>query len=364
MMLAISLHAPEAGIYAKFHYRIIIYMVSVSLFLFIYYFILFYFFTIGRCFWACILVTTDVLLISVLLFLFLISLALFIYFLIEPVSSGTTHHFLYAPPNTQVAALVDCFDSKTSEISVSTVSNNDFSLHKIQQDRLQVKPVQLQDKTITNNGFVTLYGHFSSSSNYYSGETPIYTAENGSITYEVQVKATPDNACPLKLFAFNRYLPYSDFVYNQPPFRNIDSYYNTSCLTGNQNHTVEISLKGNNYYFFGILYNETTIKITVSANTSQYSVDESDENCTTSANSNPCTFSASNFNDALKVHLGKPCLVSQTSDVIHKNITLAMKSQVGGVYSFTAMIVVFFFLLLAGMGSVVICVCCKCFHKK
>ena len=139
---------------------------------------------------------------------------------------------------------------------------------------------------------------------------------------------------------------------NQPPFRNIDSYYNTSCLTGNKSHTVEISLKGNNYYFFGILYNETAIKITISANTSQYSVDESDENCTTSANSEPCTFSASNFNDALKVHLGKPCLVSQTSDdVNHENITVAMKSQVGGVYSLIAMIVVFF----AGVVSVAIC---------
>ena len=273
---------------------------------------------------------------------------------------------MYAPPNTQVAALVDCFDPKTSKVTVSTVSNNDFdvSLHKIQQDRLQVKPVQLQDKTITLNRFVTLYGHSSSRSNYYSGDFPIYTAKNGSIVYEIQVKPAPDNACPLKLYAFNRYLPYSDFVSSLPPFRNIDSYYSTPCLTGNQNHTVEISLKGNNYYFFGILYNETTIKITVSANTTQYSVDESDENCTTSTNSEPCTFSASNFNDALKVHLGKPCLVSQTSGVIHENITVAMKSQVGGVYSFTAMIVVFFFLLLAGVVSVVICVCCKCFHKK
>ena len=319
-----------------------------------------FFFTIARRF-----VRTCILVTAVVLILFLISLVLFIYFLIKLVSSGTTHHFLYAPPNTQVTALVDCFDPKTSEISVSTVhvSKNDFDvlLHKIQQDRLQVKPVQLQDKTITGgNGFVTLPGHSSYKSNYYFEDRPIYTAENGSITYDFQVKAAPDNACPLKLYAFNRYLPYSDFVYNQPPFRNIDSYYNTSCLTGNKSHTVEISLKGNNYYFFGILYNETAIKITISANTSQYSVDESDENCTTSANSEPCTFSASNFNDALKVHLGKPCLVSQTSDVNHENITVAMKSQVGGVYSLIAMIVVFF----AGVVSVAICLCCKCFHKK
>ena len=155
--------SPDIYMYAMFH--MIIYSSCKFHCFYSCLFVDLFFFTIAKRFFrTCILVT-----IAVLLILFLIFLAPFIYFLIKPVSYGTTHHFLYTPINTQVAALVDCFDPKTSEISVSTVSNNDFnvSLHKIQKDRLQVNPVQLQDKTITGNGFVTLPGHSSYKSNYY-----------------------------------------------------------------------------------------------------------------------------------------------------------------------------------------------------
>ena len=323
---------------------------------------LFFCHSLGCCIWTCIvglpLITTGFFLVS--------AIVIFTYFYLNPVSSGvTTHYSVYAPNLTVVTALIDCFSLQTKGITVSKTSNDfNVSLFKVQQDRLKVHPVPLAENVLLQPRF-ELYDHSVLPINYFKDDNPIYTATDGNVTFDIYIKAAIDNSCPLKLFVFNSYLSYKDFLCNQLSAHKIESYYSTPCLTGNGSFPKTVNLTGNSYYFFGILYNKATIGINASAYTSQYSTEGSGENCTLSTNGIPCSFSASSFIDALGIGSDKQCLISQTNYAANENITVSLESNIGSINSGIAMMAsVGIFIIVFVVVPIILSVYFLCWKKR
>ncbi len=291
----------------------------------------------------------------------------FVTFLVYPLTSGDTH-LLYAPPNgAPFNSMIGCYDFLTKGIAAEIVESHPFEsrdmvtvvAYEIEENSLQTYNVHLEEKRLAD-----LFPKFGtdvvSGLNYYKDDIPFYTANNATIVFEIQLRASSNIICPFRIFGFTSYNEYLKLKRGQE----YSSYVETRCFAGTnnlENYTVPFHLEGNKYYFFAVMYTDSEFGVIASVNTSQYLVTDYLPNCTLNYDDR-CSFPTVDLlSSALSINRDSKCLVvsvrRDNAGDFNTTVQTSVQSHIRSVISGSVMMATFIVCLVALLVVVGICIC-------